>query len=91
MQKSHSDCALIDCAERDGTYITLSCVLFSIVVDLVIAYVASGAYFTNADYRLIRLTSPPINPDYRGFTVFCLSSPKTNERVLIKLNIRNLG
>jgi hypothetical protein len=32
-QMSHSDCAPIDCAERDGIYITLSCVLFSIVVD----------------------------------------------------------
>jgi hypothetical protein len=64
---SHSDCALIDCVERDETYITLSCVLFSIVVDLsrmdVIAYIASFAYFTNPDYRLILMISPPINPD----------------------------
>jgi hypothetical protein len=30
---SHSDCALIDCTERDATYITLSCVLLSVVVD----------------------------------------------------------
>jgi hypothetical protein len=56
---SHSDCA-----ERDRTYITLSCVLFSIVVDShvsradVIAYIALFAYFTNPDYRLIRMTSP---------------------------------
>jgi hypothetical protein len=25
--------------------------------------------FTNPDYRLTRITSPPINQDYRGFTV----------------------
>jgi hypothetical protein len=30
---SHSDWALIDFAERDEMYVTLSCVLFSIVVD----------------------------------------------------------
>jgi hypothetical protein len=35
----------------------------------VIAYIASFAYFTNPDYRLIRMTYPPINPDYRGFIV----------------------
>jgi hypothetical protein len=26
--------------------------------------------FANMDYRLIRMTSPPINPDEQGFTVY---------------------
>jgi hypothetical protein len=37
---SQSECMLIDCAERDGTYITLSCVLFSTVVES-----ESGGYY----------------------------------------------
>jgi hypothetical protein len=46
---SHSDCAVIECAERDGTYITLSCVLFSMSQADIIAYIASFAYFTKPD------------------------------------------
>jgi hypothetical protein len=52
---SHSDCA-----ERDGTYI--ACCTESLLTLSradAIAYIASFAYFTNPDYRLIRMTSPP--------------------------------
>jgi hypothetical protein len=36
--------------------------------------------FTNPDYRLIRMTSPPqINPDYRGFTVVLCGLDNTRD------------
>jgi hypothetical protein len=56
-----------DCTERDGTYIALFCVCSVSLPTLsrpgVTACIASFAYFTNPDYRLIRMTSPQINPD----------------------------
>jgi hypothetical protein len=60
-QMSHSDCALIDCAERDETYITLSCVLFSIVVDSE----SGGGYCL---YRFIWLELDEEDPGFQHLT-----------------------
>jgi hypothetical protein len=61
-------CALIGWAEREREH-TLHCLACCSVSLLtlsradVIVYIASFAYFTNPDYHLIRMTSPPINLD----------------------------
>jgi hypothetical protein len=76
-QMSHSDCALIEFTKRDGTFITLSCVLFNVIVD-------SGWGWCYCLYRFIcvlhqtRLSlnpddlSAPINPDWQGLLYLIL-------------------
>jgi hypothetical protein len=69
-------CAMTAHGETEHTLHCLACCSVSLLTLShadVIAYIASFAYFTNLDYHLIRITSPPpINPDWRGFTVYTI-------------------